>query len=397
MSVEKHFNRIVFYFPCHVTGGGQYLFIRYAEAMALNYPHIEVFFVDYIDGFARQQLKSTSHVKFIDYNERVKTVIPSNSVVVHALNHLKHFREQMVFDESNTSFIFWCIAFHDLYIPKYLISKHTRKAIGEELIWLTQNGIIRYLGPRALDAIARQYGISPIPIEPIPLVVPTDKYSISDKEKKEIGNVVRFCWLGRLDDDKLNDILTYMNELEVYNRKRNVCLSLIGRGNAEKTLRSVSYTYPINFVGEMRDQVLDKYIKNHVDIGLASGTSSLEFAFRKVPVVHGTKLAKVFNAGEYSGFRYIEQIESFANFETICNGILFDYSSKCEAAYSYAMSKSPSAGAKKMRDAMLQLERLNVNEVFSHISRMSDLLAVGAKRYEKLKLLRKIMKTFRKK
>lgn len=395
MVPQLQFKRIVFYFPCHDIGGGQLLFIRYAEAMAKNYSDKEILFVDYVDGFARNQLISIPNIRFIDYVDGNKTLIPPHSVVVYTLNHLWHFREKMSFDANNTSFIFWCIAFHDIYIPRYIISKSTRKAIGDELIWLSQKGIIRYLGPLAHEILAKQYNVSPVTTDSIPLVVPTSKYAVDYKVERELGDVVRFCWLGRLDTDKYNDIVTYMNELERLNQKQKVSLSFIGRGNAETQIELLSkkFSYPCNFVGEKRDETLDSYIRNSVDIGLASGTSSLEFALRKVPIVHGTKLSKVYQAGECFLFSDVDKGRDLYNFQTIYNGIVSEYWKKCDESFTFAMSKSPTAGAKKMHDAITHLESLEWPEVYTHLLLMSRLLAKGHERNKKLDYIRKIKKT----
>ena len=396
---------VVFYFPCTVTGGGQYLFIRYSESLAKEHPELNVFFVDYKDGFARREIGANPSIKFIDYEDGVKTIIPDNSIVVYTLNHLYHHRDYMTYNENNTTFLFWCIAFHDLAVRKYLVSSKLKRKIGELYVELTKLHTIKHLGQLAHFRIAYSFGVNPIETDYIPIVIPFDKYA--HNQPHDLCNPIRFCWLGRLDYDKYNDIVTYMNELEVLNKKYPLTFSLIGLGPAEEKLRTLSKNYGFEciFVGEKRNEELADYIKNNTDIGLASGTSSLEFAMRGRPVIQMWKLDKVYGYAECDTFHFVGDkmdmtlstpscpvIQNQSKFSEKFEEIDRDYPAACRRAYKYSESRSPQATCENMYQTLMKISQLDIPSTNRMICNLADLLSEAKKEPMFVMKLRSLVK-----
>jgi hypothetical protein len=400
MKIEN----VVFFFPCKSIGGGQYLFIRYADSIAKYFNNRIIYFVDYEDGFARKQLGENKQVHFIEYKDNSKIKIPANSVVINSLNHIRHFNNQLLFEPDKTAFIFWCISFYDIYLPKPITFFGINKCIKECLPILTQKGVIKYLGETASFFLAKQYSTRFVDSEYLPLLVPTEKYINKWHKSRNAERLISFCWLGRLDKDKSNDIISYMNELECLNKKFPLKFSLIGNGSEFSNLEKFShkYNYDILFVGEKRDEELDAFIRENVDIGLASGTSSLEFALRKVPVIQLWKPSKIFKAGECTSYHRIGSRLNVAqssssnivicgqtSFEKIFCDIWNNYEVSREQDFLFAMSKSPSEGAQKMNDSINYLEHNYDINTYEQIIKMSDALEKGHKLREKLYFLKK--------
>ena len=383
---------VVFNFPCTVTGGGQYLFIRYSKALAKYHPELNVYFIDYRDGFAHQEIGNDPYIKFIDYEDGIKTVIPENSIVVYTLNHLYHHLDYMIYNQNNTTFLFWCIAFHDLSIRKYFVSNSTKRNIGDLYIELTRNHVVKHLGPLAHNKIALSFCVKPIETNYIPLVIPFEKYG--NKQVHSLGTPIRFCWLGRLDFDKYNDIVTYMNELEFLSKEYLLTFSLIGIGSAEKKIKDLTlkYSFPCSFVGEKRNEDLDVFIRDHTDIGLASGTSSLEFAMRGRQVIQVWSLDRVYQHNECKCFHYVEEkmdaekshpkrcvIQNESTFSDKFIEIINHYEESCGKAYDYAKKHSPEATSDIMYQTLVNICHLDIPATNNKIGELADLLSDAKK------------------
>lgn len=406
---------VVFYFPCLVTGGGQYLFIRYADAMSKYYPDYNIYYIDYKDGFARKQIGDNNLINFLDFDDSEIVQIPDYSVVIDPLNHLRHFNKYIRYNPQNTTFLFWCIAFTDLKIDERIVFNNEMKKLGQYYSYLVNQNNIAFLGHLINFQYSKQFHIPFLQKAPIPLVVPTDKYSLEPPSLCSIGAEVRFCWLGRLDNDKYLDIINYMKELGDLSKTTNISLSLIGLGSCEEKLKNDALGFPfkIDFVGEKRDLELDSFIRNRVDIGLASGTSSLEFMLRAKPVIQSWKLDKIYTPNEYkfyhfpyepfdpensteSRIAYVGQSTFIEKYKQIMD----DHASVCKSAYTYALNKSPQEGVKNLASVIRTLDIIDCKETNNNIETMAKILTrinrrvMFIKRIKKNALFRKWLKMF---
>lgn len=385
---------IIFFYPGKVTGGAEYLFLRYADFLSKNTERYKIMYVDYNDGFVYKQLLGKS-VKLIDYQEGQLVEIPEDSLVVFSLHMISCYKNYVKFDADRTAFLFWALHFKNLSCRVIssrnvrLITKRDTKRVAKELDYLSDAGVIKYLGYGAYIKIASDFQAHPHRVPVIPLVVPTTRFENDSRGYGELGSTVRFCWLGRLDEEKSLNIITYMNEIEAISEKRKVSLSIIGLGLAMDNLREVakSYSYPINFVGEKRDKDLDDFIYSSVDIGLASGTSSLEFGLRKKPVIEQSIIPCIRKAGESRDYIHVydsrkvdytitTHLLNYSNgtFLQKFDDIISNYTEACEKTFSYAMSFSVSNGSKQFLSAVELLENTYTPQVRQHLELMSGIL-----------------------
>jgi len=385
---------IYFFLPCKCVGGSQYLFIRYAKAMAKYSKEYNVFYVDYTDGFARTQITENSGITFVDYSDDVKVSIPSESVVINTLNHVRHFDSCIDYDKNKTLLLFWCVSCFDVYINRHLLTKSTRKEIGRLLSTMSKNGQICYLNDSDHYLVSLQYIPDNFVVNTLPILI-EDKWNRPMNDSVAIGNPVRFCWLGRIDSDKLNDILSYINDLKSLSRDLSLSLTLIGLGDRIQYVQDYikKIGFPVNFMGELLGEALDDYIKNNTDIGLASGTSSLEFSLRAKPTIQLWKAEKPYKAGEckryhlpeyeYDRTRTTEKIVAIQGqntFRKIFDLIYNDYKGYCSQAYLFAQKHFPENGALLLKERIDSLQSLNLAENQNQLNRLSKMLSVGRKR-----------------
>lgn len=398
---------IVFYYPSKITGGAEYLFVRCAKAIIQNYKY-NVYYVDYLDGFARKELANTD-VKFINYIEGSSVQVPENTVVIFQLNMIGSYRE-VVDISDNIRPMFWCLHFLNIhyqinYKGFYFLSPISRFRLGKAIKYLSEIGVIKYLGMLGYVEIGKELYIQPTVVSCIPLPVPIDiskGYKVVEKE----FSLVRCCWLGRLDKEKSLNIMTYMNELEEINKSLNVTLSIIGLGSEEDNLKKYSdrLSYPVHFIGEKRGNDLDAYIKNNVDIGFASGTSALEFSMRGVPSIQEWIIDRVYDANVRTTYTYPFQVpmlqgsrkkklvnkyeDSFRNkfFYAITH-----YKEIQEQCYAHVCKKSPQNTAKLLVDTLECISNLDAEDYQKHLALCYSLISKAKRRKKLLYKIKKLV------
>lgn len=386
------FKNIVFCSPSMITGGAEYYFIRHAQYIAEFHKEYKVYYVEYEDGFSHKVLNHPN-VTFLNYKDGEKTVIPEDSIVCTPSSHIIKIEDWIRYNPINTiiSISFAHFTHFSMFYTMnnyYKVSRKFRMEAGKEFEKMTDMGIIFFMGNLAYLKLSQQFLFPYHPIEPVPIPVPVDKYGIDFPLNRNLGETIRFCWLGRLCKEKALNILTYMNELEEINNSHKVSLSLIGLGPSEKMLRKYAkkYSYPIEFVGEKREDDLDTFIRNNVDVGLASGTSAYEFALRKVPVIQEWLIDKVYKANERDTYHFIEEFGNFTDitessyrivgqgtFEEKTIDLIDNYHNRCETAFLCAMKASPESCGEAFVSAMNKLQDIDMSEAYSHLRKAQKL------------------------
>lgn len=375
-----------------ITGGAEYYFIRHAQYIAEYHKEYNVYYLEYEKGFSHKVLVHPN-VIFLNYEDGRKTVLPENSIVCTPSSHILRIEELIRYNTNNTviTIAFAHFTHFSMFYTMdnyYKVTRNKRKEVGTEFERMEEMGTLFFMGNLGYLKLSQQFLFSYHPIKPIPIPVPVEKYGKDSPINRNLGDTIRFCWLGRLCKEKALNILTYMNELESINRDQKVSLSLIGLGSSEEMLRTKAekYSYPIEFVGEKREEDLDAFIRKNVDIGLASGTSAIEFALRKVPVIQEWLIDRVYDAGERDTYHFIEEDEFFVDiaqftyrvvgqntFAVKVKTIVDDYSKCCEAAYTRALKSSVNSCGEAFVSHMNDLQNIDIAETYIHLRKAQRL------------------------
>lgn len=307
-------NNVVFDFPSRSLGGTQFLYMRCAMYLAEK-SNYKIWYIDYSDGFVCNKIKNTS-VNIIDYKEDEKTIIPSHSVVVIQLNWIDKIYERNLIDDTSTVLL-WAITPASLTCKifvkgfRFLTGSECRD-IGKNLRALSSSGVINYMDYENYLTNANCFNYSIDKVAFLPIFI-NDNQIIDEESlpKYDLDNYIKFAWLGRLDKDKVPTLITYMNELESIPEDK--FLYIIGSGECvEQVLKiSKSYHYQIEFVGPKIDNELDGFIDNNVDVGLAMGTSALEFAKRGKPVIIHGFMGKPCKSGVIDNYVFGHQMHKY--------------------------------------------------------------------------------------
>lgn len=392
-------SKILFYNPSKLTGGSEYLFKRCSEYLAENQQDYEILYADYPDGFVRKNILSDK-IRFVEIGQNKEVLVEDGTAVILQMNMIYRLKNCINYNKEKSLCFFWCL--HQLNIKSYIYAKNrfwisdkSRKKIGDSLTQLTEMNVVKFMGYNGYYLVmselfqkSKEYEWLPN-IAPIKSCKPLDNISrISSKEWK-------FCWLGRLDCEKSRNIETYMNELEYLNKTTPLSLSLIGLGPNEEYLHSIAkkYSYPINFVGEKREDELDRYIREETEIGLASGTSAFEFVLRGKPVIMEWVIDKVYQAGERNTYVFTHEEELYdysvedrvkrlneGTFKEKVNAIFSDYSAIVHKEYAFVKGKSVENCCSKLIATIEQISQLDHNLVDKEVKNIDSLVNKGHRR-----------------
>lgn len=400
-------NKILFYNPSKITGGSEYLFKRCSEYLAENQKDYEILYADYPDGFVRKNILSDK-VKFLEVGQNKEVYVEDGTAVILQMHIIYQLKNLIIYNKEKSLCLFWCL--HQLNIKAaiyafniYWISKFSRKKIGNSLTRLTEMNVVKFMGYNGYYLVmselfqkAKEYDWLPN-IAPLKYCKPLVNVGrISNKEWK-------FCWLGRLDCEKSRNIETYMNELEELYKTTPLSLSIIGLGPNEEYLHSIAkkYSYPIKFVGEKREEELDRYIREETEIGLASGTSAFEFVLRGKPVIMEWVIDKVYLAGERNTyvFTHEEELIDYSNkdgirrlyegtFQEKVKALFCDYSTIVRKEYKFVKSKSVENSCHKLISTIQQISLIDHNIVDKEVQIIESLVNKGYNRIQRfVKLL----------
>lgn len=346
--------RILFYCPSHKIGGEQLLYIRCANYLS-EVHSIEVFYVDFNDGFIHtQQLSPTINIK--DYKKGGKISVPSDCLIVIGLNYICDIDRLFTYNETNR-FLLWSLEpsnLTGLVLIKNrinLIDPFLKKKMKSLLIKMICDRTIALMDYNNYSSLQKVFKLNLEHISYLP--VPIVGESINKKDfMRQDRDSLSFMWLSRIDEDKKNALLTIMNEINVVsNRGVNCKLFIVGDGNALETVKQYSnrFEYEIAFLGKLFGNELNSFIDDKVDIGIAMGTSILEIAKRGKPVIVKGVLSKIYPAGELKDYIFLNEEYGFslgapdcpnqgqASFEKKLDLLLSDYSRHAKEDYEYVL------------------------------------------------------------
>lgn len=288
--------KIIFYYPSRTVGGAQLLFVRLANLLAIN-PLVEVYVVDYPDGFLRSKLNGL--VSYLSIEE-FRTLNVSNACIVAPLSmilDLKHFLE----NPHSFSYLFWCIhpentidilrgaqrlkflgSFSDVVVRFFNITKFF--CLRREIKNHFEKGDIYFMDlpnlRRTEDFYKLRLGIDKF--LPIPVSVPEEHFF----SKPSIKDPLSVLWLGRLSRDKIFSLLYVVNKLD-QNRNHSIILHVIGEGEYKKYLTSFKCkNLQIILHGEINvDHIYDFIVAKKICLAVGMGTSILDIAKHSVPSI----------------------------------------------------------------------------------------------------------------
>lgn len=294
---EKNY---VFCYPAQKIGGAQLLFARLASQLCQDHKKVTV--VGNTSGFISQYLDNERLVYSLVQLESGKKyhTLPEDVLILSA-SFINITRK--IFEINNDSILFFWelhpfalieqLGFSKIYKNSNLawlsklilrtIEYKNRKIMESFLSKATEcNGFVFMCG-KNYEYNRLFFKISQPKFLPIPVMMKREP-TPHIKTRNKASDVVRISWLGRIDTKKLPLVELILRDLQSC---ENISLSIIGSGDSVATLETISkaYDFEVDFVGTVASDELSKYIIRNVDVGIAIGTSSLEFAKLGIPTI----------------------------------------------------------------------------------------------------------------
>lgn len=382
---------VAFCYPSRVAGGAEFLFVKCAKYLAST-NHYRVSYIDYDDGFGYNLLSKGTAIEHVSYCKGKKVQLKENTIVITPLSELPLLERHFEAPQS-LKYLIWSINPYNLvsYInlhrhKLFTIGEKRRARIGERLKELSEKGIIRYMDYNNYYWNSTVFNFSINQKYYLPISV--DDFSIPAITSRSFDdNSISFLWLGRLDIDKYNTVLTLLNELDKLANKYKVTLYIVGSGKKEKELRDLSQqnNAKVIFTGPLFGDKLKDLIVNKIDIGYAMGTSALDIATFGKPVIVAGVLDYPYKAGEQKDYVLMSEIDNYdvvspgyyrndfnRNFNGLVDYIMMNYN-ECAFSCSEYVNKNHSMTSvgKLLEQAIETVGTIPSNDVYNTICEVS--------------------------
>ncbi|WP_407426665.1 hypothetical protein [Arcticibacter sp.] len=357
MKTRNNIKSITFFYPSKVIGGAEFLFLRIAEYLVHN-TNLSIYIIDFKDGFLRKRA-SLAKISFIEYNLNRNVIIDYDTFIITPLNHIFDVYNFQVKSSYSVRVLFWSI--HPKHFTNFY-STLRRIGIGEKKMQKTsagfkaliERGSLVFMDYPNFKENSDFLGIGRLdPMPYLPICCPSYGDISEPTERFEKQNhIINFCWLGRIANDKVGAIINLITHMEQLpeGRRNNIVFHIIGSGEAETALanRLTRTNVKIHRLNKLVGEELNKYLIENIDVGYAMGTSSLEFAKLKIPViladmiignpVTDNKFNWLYETQEYSlGSYYDEATERRHSLEYILNELSskLSYGRESNLCYEY--------------------------------------------------------------
>lgn len=282
--MSKNILSITFLYPSKRVGGAQLLFVRLAIELS-KFSDVIVNVVDYKGGYLESSLLNHSKINILHYHDGC-VVINEETIVVTPLTNLSDLTYLVKGDFGSIKFLFWAI--HSSGID-YLINANLRKLflkpnkLETYLKDISDMGNLVYMDEANYLAIKK---FNPNCGLPTYMPIPVDNFDILPIQKSNSNDVINLAWLGRISYDKVYSIIKIVDEIKNYVGKYKIVFHIIGNGEKYSLLEKYLKTSGISYVlvGALEGIQIFNYVKTHIQIGVAMGTSSLELASFKLPI-----------------------------------------------------------------------------------------------------------------
>lgn len=279
----SNIKKVYFYKPSYIPiSGGEILFINLANYL-LDNTNIEVGIIDYPDGSFSSSIRD-DRIEYVNFdpnnyyfNLDDNSVICCSSDKVTSLNRMVKKRNIKILSVLWETTVGW-----DLLCEKNKLTRFGKLLKNKNAVLAMDEGCAER-GAKKLNVTF------PPPYLPIYVPLnPDEKQPVKTPEllsKKQIS----FGWLGRLPYVKSLSIINLLDCLYYSKDTRPKIFHIIGNGLYENELKSLVKKYEkkikVIFCGKLVGSERDDYIKKNIDVLFAMGTSMLNGAALKIPVI----------------------------------------------------------------------------------------------------------------
>ena len=302
--MKKQVNRLYFLSPTYAIGGGEALLCRLTEFL-LSFTKIKVGVIDFKDGILQKTIHHFFYnydIQYIDYNKDTWK-LDDNSCIFVASDRIGCIKQVEGKNITILHHIWNTDTAWEILFEKQTFFKLAKLLNKNNAITFNDFGTYIY----AKRVFKQNFKKNYIPVffhHP-----ETKKYN-----KKTQPSEINLVWLGRISTTKTISILNICKNFFDYKTNKKKIFHIIGNGTDVDFLKNEvkKYENEIKFIftGLVTGEELDKYLQENTDIGIAIGTSLMNFAALGLPVIaahepdsekfYETEFIWLFNLFEYS-------------------------------------------------------------------------------------------------
>lgn len=289
--------KVVFFYPSHVTGGAEYLLKTAARLLSANY-HIVI--ADVEGGWLSSNIQSNETLIF-QVNEKI--YLDEKCILITTANLVRNLD---IYFTGDFRILSWVVQMfnvipalpriggwqHKGYVKSLLrktVLKSEYKYFKSQVLYLNEKRSIYVMDDGCKEVIKSYLEVDLVNY--LPVVIPEYKIMNSIEEIKGIASdTIRLLWVGRLDGEFKNPILIkVIKDAISYSRRtsQKLIFDIVGDGPGMDEIQQVAKdeeTIKFIFQGVRRGGELIDIIRNST-VGFSMGTSALEIAAQKKPTV----------------------------------------------------------------------------------------------------------------
>ena len=254
------------------------------------------------------RLKLNKNINLIEFKDGKSIEIDEKTTIIMQSILPNSIRPEIKI-KPRTKIVFWTL-FHYNLIPHFIPFPglryiHLKSAIFNRIDLLLKKGYYKKISKFIRDLhekssiLFMDYSTYEITEKYLnlnisnPIFLPICIGSVSKNIKiynKKINPELNICWIGRIEDFKTTILQFSINRVLSYAMKHNrkIRFSVIGYGEDLKKITDFEYNYDLfklDFIGILKNDDLNQYLINRVDLLMSMGTSALEGAKLGVPTV----------------------------------------------------------------------------------------------------------------
>lgn len=285
LTLQNRFKNLTFFYPSKICGGAEYLIVRLAGYL-VKYGY-KVNLIDYRDGFCAGLLKD--HANLVPYEEHVPVTIDDDTCLITFASHIFEVKKKVRLS-SLSKVLYWFVHPYNVIssIPRYarLFEYNRYRAL---LRFLVRKKALLFMDSENFHKNNVYFKLDLSEPEYMPLPFPAKGMTCPPCTVKE--GEVNVGWLGRLSGDKIFILLYVIDklcDLKKKNYQKNIRMHVIGEGDQANLLKDYVKTkqsIQVIFQPTLLHSNLDSYLIKNLDVLFAMGTSALEGAALRLPVI----------------------------------------------------------------------------------------------------------------